>query len=189
MITDVRSLQIHVIPCPYPTISLRYPVRLGLYLQSAIAMSVRKTPPSSVPGFALTKRARVNSEEAEEDGMMTLTVASSGQGQRKNALIRTVKRTSGLEAPIVALSGAHAVSLPHIPAFINRLMDVGRGDGLQIRSYRAEIGSMFGRQKYMCIRIPSRGELLTGMQRCGTRFPLMTIMVSCRMSINRPSSI
>jgi len=41
---------------------------------------------------------------------MTLTVASSGEGQRKNALIRSVKRTSGLEAPIVALSGAHGVS-------------------------------------------------------------------------------
>ena len=41
---------------------------------------------------------------------MTLTVASSGEGQRKNALIRTVKRTSGLDAPIVALSGAHGVS-------------------------------------------------------------------------------
>lgn len=41
---------------------------------------------------------------------MTLTVASSGEGQRKNALVRTIKRTSGLEAPIVALSGAHGVS-------------------------------------------------------------------------------
>ena len=43
--------------------------------------------------------------------MMTLTVASSGEGQRKNALIRSVKRTSGLEAPIVSLSGAHGVSI------------------------------------------------------------------------------
>ena len=41
---------------------------------------------------------------------MTLTVASSGEGQRKNALVRTIKRTSGLEAPIVALGGAHGVS-------------------------------------------------------------------------------
>ena len=73
-------------------------------------MSIRKSPPPSGPGYALTKRARVESEDAE-DGMMTLTVASSGEGQRKNALVRTVKRTSGLEAPIVALSGAHGVSL------------------------------------------------------------------------------
>ncbi len=42
--------------------------------------------------------------------MMKLTVSSSGEGQRKNAMIRSVKRTSGLEAPIVALSGAHGVS-------------------------------------------------------------------------------
>ena len=41
---------------------------------------------------------------------MTLTVASSGEGQRKNALVRTIKRTSGLEAPIVSLGGAHGVS-------------------------------------------------------------------------------
>jgi Prp8 binding protein len=40
---------------------------------------------------------------------MTLTVASSGEGQRKNAMIRTIQRTSGLEAPIVALGGAHGV--------------------------------------------------------------------------------
>ena len=42
---------------------------------------------------------------------MTLTVASSGEGQRKNAMIRTIQRTSGLEAPIVALGGAHGVCL------------------------------------------------------------------------------
>ncbi len=74
-------------------------------------MSIRKSPPPSGPGYALTKRARVDSEEVE-DGTMTITVASSGEGQRKNALIRSVKRTSGLEAPIVALSGAHGVSSP-----------------------------------------------------------------------------
>ena len=75
-------------------------------------MSIRKSPPVTQPGpgssFTLTKRARVDDEL--EDGSMTLTVASSGEGQRKNALVRTVKRTSGLEAPIVALTGAHGVS-------------------------------------------------------------------------------
>jgi Prp8 binding protein len=58
----------------------------------------------------LTKRARVDDEE-DDSRNMTLTVASSGEGQRKNALIRTIQRTSGLEAPIVALGGAHGVSL------------------------------------------------------------------------------
>ncbi len=71
-------------------------------------MSVRKEPPASGPGMAVAKRARVEDEEAENT--MTLTVASSGEGQRKNALVRTIKRTSGLEAPIVSLTGAHAVS-------------------------------------------------------------------------------
>lgn len=48
-------------------------------------------------------------EEEDDARNMTMTVASSGEGQRKNALIRTVQRTSGLEAPIVALGGAHGV--------------------------------------------------------------------------------
>ncbi|WWC71215.1 uncharacterized protein I206_105168 [Kwoniella pini CBS 10737] len=69
-------------------------------------MSVRKSPPPSGPGSAIIKRARVNDEDVE-NGTMTMTVASSGEGQRKNALIRSVKRTSGLEAPIVSLTGAH----------------------------------------------------------------------------------
>lgn len=59
--------------------------------------------------MAVAKRARVEDEETEEN-TMTLTVASSGEGQRKNALVRTIKRTSGLEAPIVSLAGAHGVS-------------------------------------------------------------------------------
>ncbi|ODN73143.1 hypothetical protein L202_07709 [Cryptococcus amylolentus CBS 6039] len=71
-------------------------------------MSVRKEPPSG-PGMALSKRARV--EDEADEGSMVMTVASSGEGQRKNALIRSVKRTSGLEAPIVSLSGAHGGEL------------------------------------------------------------------------------
>lgn len=71
--------------------------------------TVRKSPPPSGPGTALTKRARVEDDEADPD-MMLMTVASSGEGQRKSALVRSVKRTSGLEAPIVSLAGAHAVS-------------------------------------------------------------------------------
>ncbi|WWC90343.1 uncharacterized protein L201_005276 [Kwoniella dendrophila CBS 6074] len=69
-------------------------------------MSVRKSPPPSGPGSAIIKRARVDDEDVDNN-TMTMTVASSGEGQRKNALIRSVKRTSGLEAPIVSLSGAH----------------------------------------------------------------------------------
>lgn len=61
--------------------------------------------------MAIAKRARVDSEEADDGrNAMTLTVASSGEGQRKNALVKTIQRTSGLEAPIVSLAGAHGVS-------------------------------------------------------------------------------
>lgn len=70
-------------------------------------MSVRKSPPTSGPGMALSKRARV--EDEADENTMVMTVASSGEGQRKNALIRSVKRTSSLEAPIVSLSAAHGV--------------------------------------------------------------------------------
>ncbi|KIR54635.1 Prp8 binding protein [Cryptococcus gattii Ru294] len=68
-------------------------------------MSVRKSPPTAGPGMALAKRARV--EDEADENTMVMTVASSGEGQRKNALIRSVKRTSSLEAPIVSLSAAH----------------------------------------------------------------------------------
>ncbi|WVQ95280.1 hypothetical protein IAU59_002375 [Kwoniella sp. CBS 9459] len=77
-------------------------------------MSVRKSPPPAGPGTAIVKRARVEDEEdgsGDQVGTMTMTVASSGEGQRKNALIRSVKRTSGLEAPIVSLSGAHGAEI------------------------------------------------------------------------------
>lgn len=73
------------------------------------AMSVRKSPPTAGPGTALSKRARV--EDEADENTMVMTVASSGEGQRKNALIRSVKRTSSLEAPIVSLSAAHGVCL------------------------------------------------------------------------------
>ena len=81
-------------------------------------MSVRKSPPPPGPGTALTKRARVDDEDTDGSNMV-MTVASSGEGQRKNALVRSIKRTSGLEAPIVSLSGAHAVSpIPLRPVYI-----------------------------------------------------------------------
>ena len=81
-------------------------------------MSIRKSPPPAGPGLALAKRARVDDDE-EDPSTQTLTVASSGEGQRKNALVRTIKRTSGLEAPIVSLTGAHGVSghVSLVPAF------------------------------------------------------------------------
>jgi hypothetical protein len=59
---------------------------------------------------ALLKRARVDDEDDANAGT-TMTISSSGgEGLGKNALVRSVKRTSGLTAPIVSLAGAHEVS-------------------------------------------------------------------------------
>ena len=81
--------------------------------QTDLEMSVRKSPPppTSQQG-ALTKRARVDDDDQDDgnDGGMTMTVASSGVAGGKGALVRSVKRTSGLAAPIVSLGGAHRVS-------------------------------------------------------------------------------
>ena len=56
---------------------------------------------------ALIKRAR--SSEPEASNQQQLAISSSND-ERQKALVRSVKRTSNLEAPIVSLSGAHAVS-------------------------------------------------------------------------------
>lgn len=58
-------------------------------------------------GGTLIKRAR--SSEPEASNQQQLAISSSND-ERQKALIRSVKRTSNLEAPIVSLSGAHAVS-------------------------------------------------------------------------------
>lgn len=90
---------------------------------------IRKNDSSST---ALSKRARV---EDEDDGSSHLTVAigstSSGGKPEAGALMRTVKRTSGLEAPIVALSGAHGVRW--IVARLNRIMS-READRFMVRS-------------------------------------------------------
>jgi hypothetical protein len=54
----------------------------------------------------LIKRARSSEPEANNQQL----AISSSNDERQKALIRSVKRTSSLEAPIVSLSGAHAVS-------------------------------------------------------------------------------
>lgn len=60
---------------------------------------------------ALLKRARVDDEDDADPSSTTMTISSSGgEGLGKNALVRQVKRTSGLTAPIVSLAGAHQVS-------------------------------------------------------------------------------
>ena len=62
----------------------------------------------------LIKRARSSEPEANQQQL----AISSSNDERQKALIRSVKRTSNLEAPIVSLSGAHGVSLQvqHLPS-------------------------------------------------------------------------
>ena len=66
-------------------------------------MSKRSASPPSAQG-TLIKRSR----SSEPQNTSQLIISSSGK-EREQALIRTVKRTSNLEAPIVSLSGAHGV--------------------------------------------------------------------------------
>jgi Prp8 binding protein len=67
-------------------------------------MSKRGASPP--PEGVLIKRAR-----SSEPPATTQLVISSSNDERQQALIRTVKRTSNLEAPIISLSGAHSVIL------------------------------------------------------------------------------
>ncbi|OCH94548.1 WD40 repeat-like protein [Obba rivulosa] len=67
-------------------------------------MSKRGASPP--PGGALVKRARSSPEPATNQ-----IVISSSNDERQQALIRTVKRTSSLEAPIISLSGAHGAEI------------------------------------------------------------------------------
>lgn len=55
----------------------------------------------------LIKRARSSEPEANNQQL----AISSSNDERQKALIRSVKRTSNLEAPIVSLSGAHAAEI------------------------------------------------------------------------------
>jgi len=62
---------------------------------------IRKDPPAGGAG-AVVKRARSSTPSNEQQ-----IVISASNNQREQGLVRTVQRTSGLEAPIVSLSGAH----------------------------------------------------------------------------------
>lgn len=72
----------------------------------------RKEPPTAFNGggldgaSALVKRQR---QANDADGTMQIAIASSKDGKNKG-LVRSVKRTSSLSAPIISLAGAHGVS-------------------------------------------------------------------------------
>jgi Prp8 binding protein len=64
-------------------------------------MSKRSLSPSA--GGALVKRAKATPPPSNQIAI------SSTNDDRNKGLIRTVQRTSNLEAPIVSLAGAHSV--------------------------------------------------------------------------------
>lgn len=66
-----------------------------------LKMSKRSLSPS--PGGALVKRAKATPPPSNQIAI------SSTNDNRNKGLIRTVQRTSNLEAPIVSLAGAHSV--------------------------------------------------------------------------------
>lgn len=65
----------------------------------------RKAPSPPPSSAALIKRAR-----GETPPPTTQIAISTGASDREKALVRNVQRTSGLDAPIVSLAGAHLVS-------------------------------------------------------------------------------
>ena len=69
-------------------------------------MSKRPGSPPPPPGGALIKRARGESSPAPSDQQV---IAISSAGEKEQGLVRAIKRTSALEAPIVSLSGSHSV--------------------------------------------------------------------------------
>lgn len=72
--------------------------------QALSRSTMSKRTASPPPGGALVKRARSNEPP-------TTQIAISSTDERQKGLIRTVKRTSNLDAPIISLSGAHSVSI------------------------------------------------------------------------------
>ncbi|KAG8905753.1 hypothetical protein FRB99_008326 [Tulasnella sp. 403] len=65
---------------------------------------IRKSPPPGVAG-SIVKRARASPNPNEQQ-----LVISSGN-EREQGLVRSVTRTSGLDAPIVSLTGAHTAEI------------------------------------------------------------------------------
>ncbi|GJE87415.1 WD40 repeat-like protein [Phanerochaete sordida] len=69
-------------------------------------MSKRPGSPPPPPGGAVIKRARSSPAPSDQQQMII-----SSAGEKEQGLVRTVKRTSALEAPIVSLSGSHSAEI------------------------------------------------------------------------------
>ncbi|KAJ7919459.1 WD40-repeat-containing domain protein [Mycena leptocephala] len=72
-------------------------------------MSKRPASPSSSSSNAVIKRANTGGADGGNGNQQQMAISGDGLGGDKNkGLIRTVQRTSGLEAPIISLAGAHS---------------------------------------------------------------------------------
>jgi Prp8 binding protein len=91
-----------------------------LVVQSLLvsAMSKRAAPPPE--DGVLVKKARPSTPPSNQ------IVISSSNDERNKGLVRSVKRTSNLDAPIVSLAGAHSVSVTsarkHIRVVLKQVM-------------------------------------------------------------------
>ena len=154
-------------------------------------MSKRGTSP---PGDGqLVKRSRSNTPPRTQ-----LVISSSGDDRQKG-LVRTVKRTSNLEAPIISLSGAHSVSGVNVRALLgdSRISCQGRDSKLSIRSYGTKYCRLFSRPKRLCVLsflvrvhtdpLDHHFFFLTS-QRSSGRIQQIRTMPSCRASTKPPSS-
>jgi Prp8 binding protein len=73
---------------------------------------------ASPPHGALIKRSRSSTPPTTQ-----ITISSSND-ERQKGLIRAVKRTSALDAPIISLSGAHSVieMFPFVQVYCERVL-------------------------------------------------------------------
>ncbi|KAG8960935.1 hypothetical protein FRC03_006000, partial [Tulasnella sp. 419] len=67
---------------------------------------IRKSPPPGSQGGTLIKRAKPSSPANEQQ-----IIISTGANDKEQGLVRTITRTSGLDAPIVSLAGAHQLEI------------------------------------------------------------------------------
>src|ERR1700733_6620329 len=139
----------------------------------------------------LIKRAR--SSEPEANNQQQLAISSSND-ERQKALIRSVKRTSNLEAPIVSLSGAHGVSFQG-----QCLLGAQRNAPLQAEILSCRFDptgqniAACSADRGICASRPSRSYFLISVsltnsifQRYGERIPQIRIMGSSPQYTKRP---
>jgi len=139
---------------------------------------------------ALIKRARSSEPEANQQQL----AISSSNDERQKALVRSVKRTSNLEAPIVSLSGAHGVSFQ-----AQCLLGTQRNVRLQAEILSCRFDptgqniAACSADRGICASRPSRSYFLIYVfltnavfQRYGERIPQIRIMGSFPQYTKRP---